>query len=162
MFVQHLFRPFLVGVLNDTEDLGLIPSFAAHTRQSHVGALQSLLDSCHNLKKVEASRDIAIAVDEEMTQEDLIAALLDKAEDIDAAELEYKKSDKIAKHLTKEINGLLKNGTPGRDVTKKTSVFVTLDKLGLLDSVRFDKVEFEKQIRETVNYNKETKLLKFY
>ena len=28
---RYLFRPFLVGVLNDTEDLGSIPSFAAHT-----------------------------------------------------------------------------------------------------------------------------------
>ena len=47
---------------------------------------------------------MAIAIDEEVSQEDLIAATSDKAEDIDAAELEFKKSDKIAKHFTKEIN----------------------------------------------------------
>ena len=68
---------------------------------------------------------------------------METAEDIDAAELEFKKSDKIAKHFTKEINGLLKNGTPGRDMTKKTTLFTMLDKLGLLDCVQFDKAEFQ-------------------
>ena len=158
---RYLFRPFLVGVLNDTNDLGSIPSFATHTKKSHAGAIQTLLDNCLNLKKVQDSRAGAIAVDEDVPVEE-IAASLETTEDIDAAELEYKKSDKIAKHFTKEIKCLLKNGAPGSNLTKKTSVFIMLDKLGLVDCVRFDKVQFQKQIRETVNYNEATNKLEFY